>query len=204
MRITKIEQKGKSEVYRIFVDETFYCLLMAETIVKNKLKINQELEEEELIVLKKQSDKLLAREMALKYVEKGLKTQKQVYENLKKKNIDDEAIFDAVKFLKSYGYINDLTYAKEYISSKKSNGKNYLKQALFAKGIDKQIIDEVLKEYQIDEDTLNLLVKKFIKNKPQDEKLRQKAYRYILSKGYTFNEAKLAVEKVLGENNDWN
>lgn len=204
MNITKMEQKGKSEVYKIFVDDAFYCYLSAETIVKNKLKTGQHVEEDYLLNLKKQSDKLLSRELALRYVEKGLKTEKQVRDNLLKKGMDEDAILDAIDFLKRYNYVNDTYYAQQYILSKKSNGKNYLRQALLLKGIEKGIIDDVLESYETDEEKLFELTLKFIKNKPKDEKLKQKAYRHILSKGYTFDEAKKAVEKVLGENDDWN
>lgn len=204
MNITKMEQKGKSEVYKIFVDDAFYCYLSAEIIVKNKLKTGQHVEEDYLLNLKKQSDKLLSRELALKYVEKGLKTEKQVRDNLLKKGMNDDAILDAIDFLKKYNYVNDTYYAQQYILSKKSNGKNYIRQALLLKGIEKGIIDDVLESYETDEEKLFELTLKFIKNKPKDEKLKQKTYRHILSKGYTFDEAKKAVEKVLGENDDWN
>ena len=203
MKITDMTRRGKSEVYKIFVDDDFYCLLTAEVIVKNKLKIGQDIDETEFSQIKKQSDALLSREMALKFVEKCLKTQKQVYDNLKQKGIDDDAINDAIEFLKKYGYIDDEYYAKQYVSSKKQYGKNYLKQKLFAKGIKKDIISRVLNDHEIDEDTLYNIVEKYIKNKTIDEKTKQKTYRYILSKGYTFDEAKNAVNKVFGDSDDW-
>lgn len=203
MKITDMTRRGKSEVYKIFVDDDFYCLLTAEVIVKNKLKIGQDIDETKFSQIKKQSDALLSREMALKFVEKCLKTQKQVYDNLKQKGIDDDAINDAIEFLKKYGYIDDEYYAKQYVSSKKQYGKNYLKQKLFAKGIKKDIISRVLNDHEIDEDTLYNIVEKYIKNKTIDEKTKQKTYRYILSKGYTFDEAKNAVNKVFGDSDDW-
>ena len=203
MKITDMTRRGKSEVYKIFVDDDFYCLLTAEVIVKNKLKIGQDIDETEFSQIKKQSYALLSREMALKFVEKCLKTQKQVYDNLKQKGIDDDAINDAIEFLKKYGYIDDEYYAKQYVSSKKQYGKNYLKQKLFAKGIKKDIISRVLNDHEIDEKTLYNIVEKYIKNKPIDEKTKQKTYRYILSKGYTFDEAKNAVNKVFGDSDDW-
>ena len=204
MKITKMERKGKSEVYKIFVDDNFFCLLTAEAIVKNKLKTGQDVDESYLYEIKKQSNKLLSRELALKYVEKGLKTEKQVRDNLLKKGMDEDAILDAIDFLKTYNYVNDTHFAQQYILSKKSNGKNYLRQALFAKGIDKGIIDDVLQSYETNEERLFELALRFIKNKPKDEKLKQKTYRHILSKGYSYEEAKKTVEKVFGESDDWN
>ena len=203
MKITEMTRRGKSEVYKLFVDDDFYCLLTAEVIVKNKIKIGQYIDEEELSQIKKQSDVLLSREMALKFVEKCLKTQKQVYDNLKQKGIDEDAINDAIEFLKKYGYIDDEYYARQYVLSKKQYGKNYLKQKLFAKGINKDIISRVLDDHEIDENALNNIVEKYIKNKSNDEKTKQKAYRYILSKGYSFDEAKKAVNSVFGERDDW-
>ena len=203
MKITEMTRRGKSEVYKLYVNDDFYCLLTAEVIVKNKIKTGQDIDEEALSQIKKQSDVLLSREMALKFVEKCLKTQKQVYDNLKQKGIDDDAINDAIEFLKKYGYIDDEYYAKQYVSSKKQYGKNYLKQKLFAKGIKKDIISRVLNDHEIDEDTLYNIVEKYIKNKTIDEKTKQKTYRYILSKGYTFDEAKNAVNKVFGDSDDW-
>ena len=203
MKISEMVRRGKSEVYKIFVDEKFYCLLTAEVIIKNKLKTGQDIDEQTFLEMKKQSDKLLSRDIALSYIEKGMKTQKQVADNLRQKGIDESAILDAISFLKSYNYIDDKTYAKQYVLTKKGKGKSYLKNALLQKGINKSVIDEVLDSYQIDEDELLLLTKKYVKNKTMDNKLKQKAYRHILSKGYSFDEAKKAVEKVFGEQNDW-
>ena len=97
MKITEMTRRGKSEVYKLYVNDDFYCLLTAEVIVKNKIKTGQDIDEEALSQIKKQSDVLLSREMALKFVEKCLKTQKQVYDNLKQKGIDEDAINDAIK-----------------------------------------------------------------------------------------------------------
>ena len=54
----------------------------------------------------------------------------------------------------------------------------------------------MLSEYQIDDEDVINLAQKYLKNKPQDEKTKQKLYRHLLSKGFTYEQVNKALSKL--------
>lgn len=203
MIITDLVQKGESELYKVYIDDKYVCLLQAETIVKNKIKKGQEIDIQTFDKIFYQSQILACKNHAIMYVSKCLKTQKQVETYLKQKGYADEAIKNAIGALLEYGYLNDKYYAECFIKSKKSaKGINYIKNALRLKGIKSDIIDEVAKNFESDLNDISLIAKKYLKSKQIDKNTKQKLFRHLLSKGFNFDEVNKVVNMFVKEGND--
>lgn len=196
MIITNLVRYGKSELYKTFVDDEYICMLEAEILVKEKIKIGTELTQNEFLNIREQSEKITCKNVALKYVSKSLKTKKQVKDNLKQKGYLPSSIEYAINMLASYGYLDDKYFAECYIKSKPQKGKLYLKNQLKQKGIADSVINEVLNDYQVDEDQIVSLAKKFVKNKPKDIGTKQKLFRHLLSKGFEYDQINRVVNVV--------
>ena len=80
MQITQIKKIGKGERYSIFIDGIFDCALETEILVKAKLKEGQEIEEDEWREIKLKNSNLACFDRGLSYLEKSLKTKKQLKE----------------------------------------------------------------------------------------------------------------------------
>ena len=102
------------------------------------------------------------------------------------------------------GFINDETFAKEWIESRQRNqpkGRYLLRQELKQKGIDEAIIDRLLEEV-LDEtpSALTLLRKRAWKWKGLDDyTFKQKAYTYLAGKGFAFDITSEAVDRFIEE-----
>lgn len=210
MQITEIKKIGRGDRYSIFIDGVFDGTLEAEILVKHKLKTGDEIDEEKWRQIKLENGKLSAFSRAVGYIEKSLKTQKQLQTHLKEKGFLQESIDDAVQKLKEYGYIDDKVYAENYIKTyKDKKGKIKLKFDLLSKGVAADVIEEALQEF-VDEDeqyaACEKLLKKYVKNKPQDVKLKSKAYAHLFSKGFSGDIISRAIGKVFSEveDEDWN
>lgn len=210
MQITEIKKIGRGDRYSIFIDSVFDGTLEAEILVKHKLKTGDEIDEEQWRQIKLENGKLSAFSRAVGYIEKSLKTQKQLQTYLKEKGFLQESIDDAVQKLKEYGYIDDKVYAENYIKTyKDKKGKIKLKFDLLSKGVAADVIEEALQEF-VDEDeqyaVCEKLLKKYVKNKPQDVKLKSKAYAHLFSKGFSGDIISRAIGKVFSEveDEDWN
>lgn len=210
MQITEIKKIGRGDRYSIFIDGVFDGMLEAEILVKHKLKTGDEIDEEQWRQIKLENGKLSAFSRAVGYIEKSLKTQKQLQTYLKEKGFLQESIDDAVQKLKEYGYIDDKVYAENYIKTyKDKKGKIKLKFDLLSKGVAADVIEEALQEF-VDEDeqyaACEKLLKKYVKNKPQDVKLKSKAYAHLFSKGFSGDIISRAIGKVFSEveDEDWN
>lgn len=205
MIITDLIRKGKSESYKTFVDGEYVCLLEAETIVKNHIKVGMEIDETQFLEIRKESEKLTCWNYALGFVSATQKTKKQVRDKLKEKQFLPESINYAIDKLANYGYINDEYYAKNYIlMMSKSKGKNYIKNQLYSKGVSKQIIDDLLSDFEGDKETIETICEKFIKNYEKNQKNKEKLIRRLISKGFLFDEINPVVNMYFGSSDDWN
>lgn len=203
--ITEIKQVGKSEKYKLYLNEEFAFFVSLESIYKNSLRQGEECSEETLTQAEYESDKFFAFNMALKYMTDSLRTKKQLNEYLYKKNFNKQIREETIEKIENYGYVNDKEYAERYIESKKKQkGVNLIKQHLFTKGISKEIMEEVLKDFSQEEEIKKIALK-FLKNKEKDEGTKQKLYRHLVSKGFTYGEAMKTVTYFFsGEDYDWN
>ncbi|MEI3321078.1 MAG: regulatory protein RecX [Eubacterium sp.] len=139
-----------------------------------------------------------ARERALYILDDGYKTKKQIYDKLKSGNYPEDIIQSVISYLLEYNLIDDLRYAGLYIEYKsESKSKRQIIQDLMTKGIKKDVIDKAFEESDYrDEHSLNKILEKRIKRYNLEEpKELQKLYRYLVGKGYNYNDVKSAVRQ---------
>ena len=195
-KITEITlQKNKSRA-NIYLDGDFVCGMELSTIMKHSLKVGSEISSDKLLELQKDSDIEKATEKALKLLDRQLYTKKQIKDKLKLKGYGDETILAVVKKLENYGYINDSTYAKSYISSAKGKSKRELECALLTKGISRHVIMDVLENAQVDDmEAANILADKFMRYKEKTRENKEKLYAKLYRKGFSSTAINSAVNK---------
>ena len=123
------------------------------------------------------------------------------------KGYDQQFIENAIVKLKKQKYIDDEAYSEAFINNKvniSKDGKRKIKEALYNKGIDKQIIDEKLQEVT-EEDEIKraclLGAKKLRTIKEEDIlKKRIKLANYLINKGFEYSSVKKAVSKLFDKN----
>ena len=115
---------------------------------------------------------------------------------------DAEAAERVVSSLVEEGYVDDLRYAGAFAREKSSLqgwGRVKIAAMLRAKGIDRSIIEEALTEIEPEKSSARLL--KLASTKAAtlkgDPSIKLKLLRFILSRGYTYDEAAAAAEEVL-------
>ena len=203
MIITSLVRRGKSELYKTYLDDEYVCLLEAEVIVKNKLKTGSNIEQDEFLKIREESENLTCRKQVLDYVSKGIKTRKQVFEHFRQKGYLPVSINKAIDMLEGYGYINDKYYAETFAKSKQNQkGKMYIVSSLKQKGISDDIISEVMQDFNTEQDAIMNIAKKYLKNKVIDAKTKEKLYRHLISKGFEFGEVNAVVKAVLKDDMD--
>lgn len=201
MKITKLEvQKKNKNRVNLYLNEEFYCGLSLEAVVKYNLKVGQEIEEQKLEFLQTDSEREIAQNKAISYISKYQKTEKELKDYLVKKGFDEEIVLEVIKKLKEYSFVDDDIYAKNFIKSKsKKSGKRKLSFELKKRGIDENLINENIKEYADDSETILPLCEKYLKNKPRDYKTKQKAYRFLSSRGFVSEDIISALNKYFKE-----
>ena len=129
-----------------------------------------------------------ATKRAMHLLEKMDRTEYKRREKLSEGGYPDEAIEDAIGYVKRYHYLDDERYARNYVflaQDRKSRKK--LSIELYQRGIKKELIDRILEEeYEADEEKqiCQLLEKRGFDPKTCSEKERQKLYQFLLRRGF--------------------
>lgn len=125
--------------------------------------------------------------------------------------IPDEIIDQLINDFKQKNFINDLEFAKAWVESRSQKlGLRVIKQELFQKGVDREIIEEVISEqvtiYSEQQTAEKILEKKMRvwKNLPPSElsekslrDLKKKAYDFLLRRGFDYEVVKDVIEKFI-------
>lgn len=220
MKITSVEpQKKNPKRFNVFLDGNFAFGADEDLVVNFRLIKGKELSPTDLekILFEAEVGKLMERMYGL--LGRRMRSEKEIRDYLKnlsfKRKVkgNDEISFvtadSLIEKLKQKGLVNDLEFAKAWVESRrknKSKGKIALKQELYQKGIDKEIIEEVLSdevrgqssgvsEEQLAIQALERKLKSWI-NLPTLE-FKKKAYDFLMRRGFEYSVVKEVVENQL-------
>lgn len=197
MKITKITCQKNKNKFNLFVDDNFYGGVLKEVAVANNFCIGKEIDEKALnkIILESESKEAFSK--ASDYLASRLHSEKELYLKLIKKGYGKQASIMAIEKLKTYGYINDLEFAKAFIQSSNKLSTNMKKSKLIQKGVDKFVIDSVLGE-EDDQDLCYNMAEKYLKNKNKQE-CKQKLYAHLARKGFSSSSISKVLHKIYNE-----
>lgn len=197
--ITKLEVQKKDETRaNLYLDDKFYAGVSIELCIKYHLKNGVEIEQDKLDEIILQDEKDIALSKAVKYISSTLKTTKQIKDYLYKKEYATPTINYVIDKLVEYKYLDDEAYAKAFVLTYASKcGKLKLKSMLRAKGVSQEIVDNLLEDINI-ESSVEVVADKYMKNKILDEKTKTKFIRFLMSRGYDYDEVKAVVDKFKG------
>ncbi len=167
-----------------------------DTAVKNRLKAGTVITPERLAALQMESEKNTAFDKALAHLSATKKTEKEMRDFLAKKGYLPVVVDYAVGKLREYGFIDDDDYAEAYLeAAAKRKGARLIRMELKNKGVSAEAIENALEN--LDEDTelssAKEVAKKYLRGKTLDRVTLQKAYRYLMGKGFSFELAKEAL-----------
>ena len=196
--ITAITPQVKDKTRcNLYLDGRFCCGMKLEVVVKNRLKVGTVIGEEQLSFLQMESEKQTALDKALTHVSVSAKTEKQIRDFLTKKGYLSGICDYVIEKMRGYNFVNDADYAQKYAEEKsKSKGKLLIKMELRAKGISEAEAEQAIDEISIEEqtDAATKILEKYMRGKETDRETLQKAYRYLLSKGFDYETARSALE----------
>lgn len=146
---------------------------------------------------------LKAKQTALVYIARRALTAAQLFEKLEAKGFAPEICGETVEYFTEMGYINDYDYAERFIRDsidQRQHGIARIKTQLRQKGVDAEVINEVLASLEIDDlQTLRELAEKKCRGVDlSDRKQRNRLVGYFVRRGYRYDE----INKVLGERDE--
>lgn len=141
-----------------------------------------------------------AKDTALKLLDYRMRTVKEVEDKLKEKGFSMKAVEITINTLEEYRFLDDKVYARDYLKGRISQrGIRAMEEELSRKGVNKDLTRELsqgLEEEEYDA-ALTACRKKYrsLKNREIEEhKMKEKVYRFLMSRGYDYNLIKNVYE----------
>lgn len=129
-----------------------------------------------------------AKKRAMHLLERMDRTESQLTEKLRQNGYPDRCIEEAIDYVKAYHYIDDARYAQNYVRfHQQKKSRQRLKMDLYAKGIDRNTIENVLEETfcsDEQEKIRQLLEKRHFCYGDSDRKEQQKTYQFLMRRGF--------------------
>lgn len=196
-KITDIKPPVKNKTRcSIFLDNAYYCGLELETVMRNRLKIGTEIDEDRLEEIQEESERSRALDKALGFIARSKKTEKQIEEYLAGKGYLPATIDYAKNKLKEYNFVSDSDYAEDYVGTYSRNkGKRLLKLELLHKGVSEKDMETALDNLNDESENAARVAGKYMRGKDRTRENAAKCYRYLVSKGFDYDTAKMVSEK---------
>jgi regulatory protein len=138
------------------------------------------------------------------------KSEYELRLKMKNKGFNPQLIDNAISILKERKYLDDERYCEMFINDKiniSKHGVRKIKEALYYKGIDKEIIEEKIKSISAESEEERALLlgeKKLLNIKENDNRKKMsKLSNYLLGKGFEYETVNKTLRKLLNADNDF-
>ena len=183
MTVTKIEPLSKTR-YKVYLDGQF-----AFTLYKGELSryhiAEESVIEDDIYDSLQQIITKRAKLRAMHLLSDMGRTESQLRTKLKQGG-----------YVKSFGYINDVEYARSFIDSRKERkSKKELYAALVQKGVSSEIVEQVFEEADYGEEDSRQAIEALMRKRnynPEtaDAKEKQKMMGYLMRKGFSYQDVR--------------
>jgi regulatory protein len=197
-QITDIKpQVKKPGYYNIFVDGKFALALSELDLSSNSLKVGQQLNGSELSDLHKTYTSSKCYHYALRYLATRPRSVSEMRDYLLRKQFSESDIDSAITKLEQSNYLNDQNFAELWVENRmrlNPKSSSVLSAELVKKGIDRDIISEVLSSLSYEDQLASLI--SIIESKAHQTRYKdkQKIIEYLARKGYSYGLIKEALE----------
>lgn len=196
-------KKGKQDKMHISVDGEYSFTVDEAYFLSLGIYNGKEIDEDELTELRETVSVRRAYNYAVSLLSRRDHSEKELFNKLTQKGCQEGAE-KAIEKLKDGGYVSDERFARLYVrelQTLKKYGKRRIEQELYRKGVDRDIIREVLDETEFDKSELVSLIERKYARYLSDEKGITKTVNALLRMGYSYGEIRDALRQI-NENNE--
>lgn len=199
MIVTKVELVSKNR-YKVEVDGEFAFVLYRRELSHYQIREECEVSEESFEQIKKEVIIKRAKLRAMHLLNDMDRTESQLCTKLRQSCYTEDVVEAALAYVKSFGYIDDLDYAKRYIQNRQNQkSKRELYAQLVGKGIERELIELAMEECYTGEDDeieairrLAAKRKYYFRDATREEQQKQTAY--FMRKGFSYENIRRALE----------
>lgn len=210
-KITKIEyQKKNKERFNIYIDDEYGFAVDISILIKYSLKKGMELDDALIDEILLAEEEISVYNYGISVLSRYFKSEYELRLKMKNKGFNPQLIDNAISILKERKYLDDERYCEMFINDKiniSKHGVRKIKEALYYKGIDKEIIEEKIKSISAESEEERALLlgeKKLLNIKENDNRKKMsKLSNYLLGKGFEYETVNKTLRKLLNADNDF-
>ena len=192
MIVTGITELTKSRC-KIELDHQFAFVLYKGELRQYHLREGEMIGEEDYREIIEEVLPKRAKKRCMNLLQSREYTESQLRAKLDQVLYPPEIIDQAIAYISSYHYIDDLRYAEDYITThENTRSRGRIEQDLYRKGLTKETIEQAWQTWESKGGTQDeyamiqtLLQKKHYTPETADYKEKQKLYAYLARKGYS-------------------
>ena len=202
MIVQKILRWGRRKKFNVLFDDGSSISLSEEILFKFGFIKGKEFSESELEKILHTELRYQAKQMAINFLSYRPRSRYEVAKKLRQEKIPSDVVEETISGLTRSALLDDYDFARRYARDlvlKKPIGILRLKNKLYEKGINRQIIDEILKEHNSKESQISA-AKEVLKRKVKLsanalEKLdvikrKKRLFDFLLRRGFSTDIAK--------------
>lgn len=206
VKIVNIDFNEKKMNFIIELDTDEKLNISYEIYEKYSLKKDLELDTLIYDKLKEEDSFIKAKDIAMNFTSYKPRTIFELERKLKLKNISQINIDKTIAYLVDKGFLNDEYYAEEFFKQclqLKNYSLRKTSMKFFEKGLDKNLFEDMKEKYysdDIEEENARITARKKARNMDlNDIKSFNKAYRYLLGRGFSYGLSKRVLEELKNE-----
>ncbi|HRC80292.1 MAG TPA: RecX family transcriptional regulator [Sedimentibacter sp.] len=204
-KITKIEyQKKNKERFNIYLDDEYGFSVDISILIDYSLKKGMVLDDALIGDILRAEEKISVYNYGISVLSRCAKSECELRLKMQSKGFEPDLIEKAIKTLKEQKYLDDERYCEMYIRDKtnlSNNGVRKIKEALYYKGIAKEIINEKIKMItpESEEERAFILAEKKLLNIKENDtrKKMAKLSNYLIGKGFEYETVNKTVRKLM-------
>ena len=186
MWVTQIQElPGKR--CKIYLDQGPAFVLYRGELSRYGIAPDRELDEADYREIMEELLPKRARLRAMNLLKSRWYTKKQLTDKLREGGYPSGVVEEAVAYVESYGYIDDLRYAVDYMTShEKQSSLRRMEQDLLRRGVSGEVIGQArsCREQQDEEAVIRALLEKRQYRPDADLKEKQRTYQFLMRRGF--------------------
>lgn len=193
-----LEEVAKTR-YKVYLDGEFAFVLYKGELSRYHIREGAELTQETYQEILEQVIFKRARKKAMHLLEDMDRTEAGLREKLRLGLYPEEAVENALAYVKSFGYVDDDRYVQNFIRSRiESMSRKELYAKLRGKGIDSEKIGFAMEE-AYEETGEQVTIERIIRKRRVDpgtanEREMQKLYGYLARKGFRYEDVRQVIQ----------
>jgi regulatory protein len=209
--VTSVElQKRQKHRYNVFINEEFAFAVHEDVLMKYRLFKGQSIDAammEEVLLEEERQDAYVR---AIRWLGSRQRTEKEVRTYLLRREYGDGVIDHCVNRLEAQGYVDDERFSRSLAEERvklQGKGKQWIRQELLHKGVDKVTVQEAVASIDGEDETqaaVKLAHKRWKSLAGQEDRVaaKRKLYGYLARRGFTGIAVQTAVREATSGDRD--